>query len=112
MKETGIYASVGLQWESPNAADWTCIPSLYYNGKIQTYQVRDRAWFVRLYGEIIPSFSVGIIDRTGAQTMLNLTCTTITSVDLAHYGVSRAKDWVSVDYGTISYNGTFLFWTL
>ena len=29
--------------------------------------------------------------------MLYLTCTTITSVDLAHYGVSRAKDWVSVD---------------
>ena len=48
-----------------------------------------------------PSFSEGIIDRTGAQTMLYLTCTTITSVDLAHYGVSRAKDWVSVDCGTI-----------
>ena len=33
--------------------------------------------------------------------MLYLTCTTTTSVDLAHYGVSRAKGWVSVDYGTI-----------
>ena len=32
--------------------------------------------------------------------MLYLTCTTITSVDLAHYGVSRAKDWVSVYCGT------------
>ena len=32
--------------------------------------------------------------------MLFLTCTTITSVNLAHYGVSRAKDWVSVDCGT------------
>ena len=32
--------------------------------------------------------------------MLYLTCTTITIVDLAHYGVSRAKDWVSVDCGT------------
>ena len=32
--------------------------------------------------------------------MLYLTCTTITSVDLPHYGVSRAKDWVSVDCGT------------
>ena len=32
--------------------------------------------------------------------MLYLTCTTITSVDLTHYGVSRAKDWVSVDCGT------------
>ena len=44
--------------------------------------------------------SSGIIDRTGAQTMLYLTCTTITNVDLAHYGVSRAKDWVSVNCGT------------
>ena len=35
--------------------------------------------------------------------MLYLTCTTITSVDLAHYGVSRAKDWVSVDCGTTVY---------
>ena len=33
--------------------------------------------------------------------MLNITCTTINSVDLAHYGVSHAKDWVSVDCGTI-----------
>ena len=32
--------------------------------------------------------------------MLYLTCTIITSVDLAHYGISRAKDWVSVDCGT------------
>ena len=51
----------------------------------------------------MPELSEGIIDRTGAQTMLHLTCTTITSVDLAHYGVSRAKDWVSVDCGTIYY---------
>ena len=58
---------------------------------------------MRLYGEIIPSFSEGIIDRRGAQTMLYLTCTTITSVDLAHYGVSRAKDSVSVDCGTMSH---------
>ena len=32
--------------------------------------------------------------------MLYLTCTSITSVDLAHYRVYRAKDWVSVDGGT------------
>ena len=32
--------------------------------------------------------------------MLYLTCTTITSVDLAHNGVSHAKDWESVDCGT------------
>ena len=34
--------------------------------------------------------------------MLCLTCTMISSVDLAHYGVSRANDWVSVDCGTIA----------
>ena len=44
--------------------------------------------------------SEGIIDRTGAQTMLYLTCTMISSVDLAHYEASRAKDWVSMDCGT------------
>ena len=41
-----------------------------------------------------------IIDRTGAQTMLYLTCTMISSVDLAHYRVARAKEWISVDGGT------------
>ena len=46
-------------------------------------------------------FSSGIIDRTGAQTMLYLTCTIISSVDLAHYRVSHAKHRVSVDCGTI-----------
>ena len=35
--------------------------------------------------------------------MLYLTCTTITSIDLAHYGVSPAKDWLSVKCGTISF---------
>ena len=58
---------------------------------------------MRLYGEIIPELSEGIIDCTGAQTMFYLTCTTITSVDLAHYGVSRAKDWVSAGCGTSSF---------
>ena len=29
--------------------------------------------------------------------MLYLACTTISSVDLAQYGVSLAKDWVSVN---------------
>ena len=32
--------------------------------------------------------------------MLYLICTTIASVDLAQYGVYRAKDWVSVNCGT------------
>ena len=43
-----------------------------------------------------------------SQTMLYLTCTTITSVDLAHYGVPRANDWVSVDCGTRTF-WTFVF---
>ena len=43
---------------------------------------------------------MGIIDLTGAQTMLCLTCNTITSVDLEYYRVSRAKGWVSVGCGT------------
>ena len=47
---------------------------------------------MRLYGEII--------DRTGAQTMLYLTFTMISSVDLAHYEVSRVTDWISGDCGT------------
>ena len=34
--------------------------------------------------------------------MLYLTCTTISDVDLAQYGVSLAKDWVSVECGTNS----------
>ena len=33
--------------------------------------------------------------------MLYLARTMISSVDLAQYGVSRPKDWVSVDCGTI-----------
>ena len=48
------------------------------------------------------SFSEGIIDRTGAQAMLYLTCTMISSVGLAHYGVSCAKEWVSEDCSTIT----------
>ena len=32
--------------------------------------------------------------------MLYLTCTKISSVDLAHYRVSHAKAWVPVDCGT------------
>ena len=38
--------------------------------------------------------------RTGAHTMLYLSCTMISSIDLAHYEVSRAKDLVSVVCGT------------
>ena len=35
-----------------------------------------------------------------AHKPCSITCTTITSIDLAHYGVSRAKDCVSVKCGT------------
>ena len=44
----------------------------------------------------------GTIDRTDTQTMLYLTCTMISSVDLAQYGLSRGKDCVSVNCGTWS----------
>ena len=40
------------------------------------------------------------VRRDNPRAMLYLTCTAITSIDLAHYGVSRAKDWVSVKCGT------------
>ena len=52
---------------------------------------------MRLYGEIIPELYRGDYRPTGAQTMLFLTCTIISSVDLAHYRVFHAKDRVSVD---------------
>ena len=42
----------------------------------------------------------GIISPYRRTNHLYLTCTMVSSVDLAHYGVSRAKDWVSVDSGT------------
>ena len=47
--------------------------------------------------------------------MLYLACTTISSVDLAQYGVFRAKDWVSVDCGTKLYGlliARTLLWNL
>ena len=43
----------------------------------------------------------GLSIRTGAQTMLYLTCTMISSIDLAHYTVSRAKIgflWIVIQY--------------
>ena len=44
--------------------------------------------------------------------MLYLTCTMISSVDLAHYGVSRAKDQVSVDCGTANSGDLLLTWNI
>ena len=46
-------------------------------------------------------FSSETVDRTGAQPMLYLTCTTISSVDLAYYGESRFADWGICDCGII-----------
>ena len=45
----------------------------------------------------------GNLAPLGPPNILNLPSpmTMISSVDLAHYGVSRAKDWVSVDCGTV-----------
>ena len=40
--------------------------------------------------------------------MLYLTCIMNSCEDLAYYGVSRAKDWVSVDGGT-SFNKALYF---
>ena len=37
-------------------------------------------------------FSKWTINRTGEQTMLYPTCSTISSEDIARYGVSRAKN--------------------
>ena len=49
-------------------------------------------------------FNEGIINRTDAQTMLYLTCTTISSVDLAHYGVSRGYLWIVVQLVIVALN--------
>ena len=54
--------------------------------------MRDRTWFVRMYGEITPSFHEWIIDRTGGQNMLCLVCTTISPVDDACYEVPYAQE--------------------
>ena len=43
-----------------------------------------------------PSFSEGIIDRTGVQTMLYLTCTMISSVDLAYFMLKIGYLWIVV----------------
>ena len=54
-----------------------------------------------LYGEIISELQRGDYrPQSRAKTMLYLPYTMISSVDLAHYRVSRATDWVSVDCGT------------
>ena len=57
---------------------------------------------------IIPGVLVFVRDRAcglcakarGLSLRLYLACTTISRVGLAHYGVSSAKDWVSLDCGT------------
>ena len=43
------------------------------------------------------------MDFTSAQIMLILTCTMISSVHIAHDGVARVREWVSVKCGTSFY---------
>ena len=47
------------------------------------HHVRGRAWFVRMYVEIIREFSKWIINHTGGRTILYLTCSTITLTDIS-----------------------------
>ena len=65
--------------------------------------VGDRAWVVRLYGEIIPELQRGDYRpyRRTNHTLSHLYHNN--QFRPAHYGVSRAKDWVSVDCGTNTY---------
>ena len=45
----------------------------------------------------------GLSTEQAHKRLLYLTCTTITSVDLAQYEVSHAKDWLSADCGTTTH---------
>ena len=56
------------------------------------FSLKNRKFHLLMLLMLMLSFSSGIIDCTGAQTMLYLTCTLISSVDLAQYRVSHAKD--------------------
>ena len=67
--------------------------------------MRDRAWFVRMDGEITPSFREWNIDRTGSQTMLYLVCTTISRVEHARYEVPYAQALGACIWGPC-YNST------
>ena len=49
----------------------------------------------------------GLSTVQARKNMLCLTCSMISSVDLAHYGLSRVKDWVSGDCGTICFRFCF-----
>ena len=66
----------------------------------------DRAWFIRLYGEITPSFREWIIDSTGVKIMLYLVYTTISRVDHARYEVPYAQKIGNMYLGTV-YSSTF-----
>ena len=67
--------------------------------------MRDRAWLVRMYGEITPSFREWIIDRTGGQTMPYLICSMISRVDHARYEVPYAQELGTCIWGPC-YNST------
>ena len=71
----------------------------------RTKTVRDRAWFVRLYGEIKRGdYRPYRLTNHALYRLTNHALSHLyhkNSVDLAYDGVSRAKDWVSVDCGII-----------
>ena len=62
--------------------------------RTQTHYMHDEdgrtALVVRGHGSVPLNHSGNVVTRLGLHT---------SSVDLAHYGVSCAKDWVSVDCG-------------
>ena len=64
--------------------------------------MEDIARSVRLCEKSSTSYSEWIIDLTGGQAMLHLTCSMIPSVDPARYGKFRAKD---MDIREMCYNG-------
>ena len=52
---------------------------------------------MRLYGDNPRALARGL---STVQAHKPCSISLVTSIDLAHYGVFRAKDWVSVDCGT------------
>ena len=68
--------------------------------------MREKAWLVRMYGDITPSFRECIIDRTGGQIMLYPICTTISHVDHARYEVPYAQELGTCIWGPC-YDSTF-----
>ena len=67
--------------------------------------MRDRAWFIRMYGEITSELSRMDYRPYSGQTMLYLICTTISRVDHARYEVPYAQELGTCIWGPC-YNST------